>query len=97
MIIGDRDGSSSDPAFSKCLREMLSKSPYKISYNLPFKGGQITRVFGQPSAAIHALQLEMAQDIYLNDNRRQIDNAKATPIRELLSATLCALAAIKGH
>ena len=32
-----------------------------------FKGGYITRHFGQPEEGIHAIQLELSQATYLND------------------------------
>ena len=32
-----------------------------------FKGGWITRHYGQPHNGVHALQLEMAQDCYMDE------------------------------
>ena len=32
-----------------------------------FKGGYITRAYGQPAAGVHAIQLEMCQPVYMNE------------------------------
>ncbi|WP_286263471.1 N-formylglutamate deformylase [Thalassotalea atypica] len=47
--------------------ESLDYSPYSQVTNGRFKGGYITRAFGQPEQNIHALQLELSQRTYLNE------------------------------
>jgi N-formylglutamate deformylase len=36
-------------------------------WNGRFKGGYITRAYGQPAQAVHAVQLEMSQIIYMDE------------------------------
>lgn len=57
-----------------------------------FKGGHITRHYGQPSAGVHALQIELAQCAYMDEASPAYARGRATPLRELLRALLAALA-----
>lgn len=72
---------------------MLGSGGYSLKHNHPFKGGFITRHFGQPARQQHALQLEMAKQVYMDDQEQYYDHQRATKIRALLSETLQAL----GH
>jgi N-formylglutamate deformylase len=40
---------------------------FSIAVNGRFKGGYITRHYGQPAAHVHAIQLEMCQYLYMNE------------------------------
>jgi len=92
MIVGDRDGTSAHPDLSQTLLRSLQASSYQISYNQPFKGGQITRAFGSPDKKIHALQLEMSQDVYMNEARTGLDRNKSQLVQNLLQNALQELA-----
>ncbi|MBC7988857.1 MAG: N-formylglutamate amidohydrolase, partial [Luteimonas sp.] len=57
-----------------------------------FKGGYITRHYGDPGGGIDAVQLEISQRIYMDEDTFAYDDAKAaraqTVIRQLLQAAL---------
>ncbi len=40
---------------------------FSIAVNGRFKGGHITRHYGQPQENVHAIQLEMCQCLYMNE------------------------------
>ncbi len=66
---------------------------YSQVLNGRFKGGFITRGFGKPSENIHAIQLEMSQDTYLNQHalaqgRYELDEEKSTAVKAQLKAIL---------
>lgn len=63
-----------------------------------FKGGYITRHYGAPDAGVHAIQLEMAQHLYmLEDPPFTYLEYKATSVQPLLQKMLQqALAALPG-
>lgn len=84
LILGDREGQTAAPILSQALLNSLSGSNFDITYNAPFKGGQITRGFGQPSQGIHALQLEMSQDIYLDPDLKSLIPSKVEALRAAL-------------
>ncbi len=88
LILGDNDSTSANTILSEIALKTLSQNKlFQITHNHPFKGGHITRWFGKPNENIHALQLEMSQDLYLDDNG-SYNELKATVIRERLRATL---------
>ena len=56
--------------------------------NARFKGGYITRHYGDPENGIHALQLELAQRAYMHERTLEFDHAKAVILRATLKAML---------
>ena len=47
---------------------MLASEPrYRLAVNGRFKGGYITRRYGDPAAHVYAVQLELAQRTYMNE------------------------------
>lgn len=49
-----------------------------------FKGGYITRAYGQPQENQHAVQLELAQMNYMSEQTFEFDAARAAPLQRLL-------------
>lgn len=49
-----------------------------------FKGGYITRAYGQPQENQHAVQLELAQVNYMSEQTFEFDAARAAPLQRLL-------------
>jgi N-formylglutamate deformylase len=60
-------------------------------FNGRFKGGHITRHYGQPAQNVHALQIELAQCGYMDESAAAYDAARASPLQGLLRALLEAL------
>mgnify|MGYP006183227389 CR=1 FL=1 len=88
LILGNNDSLTSTLALDVSAQAILSSSDYSFSYNHPFKGGYLTRSFGQPAKGIYALQLEMAKTNYMDDSETIYDEARASKIKMLLK-TLC--------
>lgn len=91
LILGDNDGKSADKAIIETAFSALKSDGYDLQHNHPFKGGYITRSFGQPSDNVHALQLEMAKTNYMNDSETAYDQARADQIRAILQNVFSAL------
>ena len=67
--IGTAAGTSCDPGLLSAAEHVLSnRESYSCVSNQRFKGGYITRAYGNPSVNIHAIQLELAQRTYMNEN-----------------------------
>ena len=47
------------------IRSISSQQNYTLAVNQRFKGGYITRAYGQPDQGVHALQLELSQRCYM--------------------------------
>jgi len=90
LNLGTADGRSCSPVRAARLVENLSaQSRFSFVVNGRFKGGYITRHYGNPGARIDAVQLEIAQAAYLVEARTpQFDNERAAPLRSLLRALL---------
>jgi len=66
--LGTADGQSCDAGLAQALLVGLSRQPgYHAVLNGRFKGGYITRHYGKPSQNIHAIQLEMAEAVYMDE------------------------------
>jgi N-formylglutamate deformylase len=71
--LGTFDGKSAHSSTVSRLLNVLDNpskehsSAYTFVLNGRFKGGYITRHYGQPEKKIEAIQLEMAQSVYLKD------------------------------
>ena len=84
LILGTNDGKTASEAIVNVAKEFLDNKAYSFSYNHPFKGGQITRSFGDPANKINAIQLEMAKVNYMNDDELVYDEKRAGKMREVL-------------
>ncbi len=71
VIFGTNSGRSCHPEIEEQSILALSKN-YNVELNEPFKGGNITRSFGDPDKGINAIQLEMSKDLYLDPNSYQL-------------------------
>jgi N-formylglutamate amidohydrolase len=91
MILGDADGKAAAPALTAIALKELGASIFKVTHNDPFKGGHITRRIGQPMRDVHALQLEMCQDVYMMDGASAPDPARLTKLQPVLRHMLLAL------
>ncbi len=57
-----------------------------------FKGGHITRHYGEPARGVHALQLEIAQRAYMAEaDTPRFDPARAAPLAALIEQLIAAL------
>jgi N-formylglutamate deformylase len=66
--LGTADDASCAPELSRSLLEALrGHAEFSAVLNDRFKGGYITRAFGRPREGIHAVQLEMAQCLYMEE------------------------------
>ncbi len=91
LILGDRDGKSARPEVIELALRKLSEGPFEVSHNDPFKGGHLTRYFGRVHEGVDALQLEMAQDNYMDEDRRIYLPERAAKVEEMLKRLFLAL------
>ena len=86
LNVGTAGGHSCSPALSDLIATALSaQKQFSFVINGRFKGGYITRHYGDPAARIDAVQLEIAQCAYLTETRiPTFDAARARPLHSLL-------------
>jgi len=99
LNIGTADGASAHPAITEATAAAAAKyADVSHVVNGRFKGGYITRHYGNPAQHVHAVQLEMCQSLYMGEQPPYgYDNALASGVQPVLRAMLAAaLAACKG-
>jgi len=68
LNLGTADGRACAPALQAAVEaQMAAQGDYTHVSNGRFKGGWITRHYGDPSHGVHALQLEMCQCTYMDE------------------------------
>ncbi len=67
FVLGDRDGTTCDRAFTTMIAETLRGFGYRVTVNDPYKGVELVRAFGAPEAGRHSLQIEINRALYMNE------------------------------
>ena len=91
LNIGTYGGRSCDGTIEAAIDGIAGSSPYSSVLNGRFQGGFITRHYGDPGRHVHAVQLEIAQRVYMDEAARTFDDAKATRLRDTLRHMLITL------
>jgi formiminoglutamase len=92
--LGTFNGASCDPQLASQLEAICAQhEQFTHVLNGRFKGGHITRQYGDPAQNIHAVQLELCQSTYMEEFepfRYRADLAEPTRVvlRELLQGLL---------
>ena len=90
--LGTSDGRSCSPFLQDRLTSVLAEQPHHdFVVNGRFKGGYITRHYGDPVNGIDAVQLEISQRIYMDEATFAWDDQRATQTQAVLRALLEAL------
>jgi len=91
LNLGTHSGQSCSPGLENMILRLLSQDKkYQLVSNQRFKGGYITRHYGNPTEHIHSFQLELIQRNYLSEEatldhpRFEYDAVKAERLQELL-------------
>jgi N-formylglutamate deformylase len=89
LNFGTADGVSADKGLAESLVETAQRGPYSVVLNGRFKGGYITRNYGKPENGVHAVQLELAQANYMDEEYPfTYDEVNATRLQRVLKELL---------
>jgi N-formylglutamate deformylase len=90
--LGTHAARSCDPALTQALQGVLA-AQRQFSHVLDgrFKGGYITRAYGRPQQGVHAVQIELAQAAYMDEEGGAFEPVRAAPLGRVLGALLDAL------
>jgi len=94
LNFGTADGKSCAPAMTDAIvAAARTDERYTLAVNGRFKGGHITRFYGQPQRNVHAIQLEMCQSTYMSESAPFDYRADlASQVQGVLRATVQAAA-----
>jgi N-formylglutamate amidohydrolase len=87
LNLGSWDGRSCGRSLLNAVVAAVAASEFTSVCDARFKGGFITRHYGDPGNDVHVLQLELAQRAYMDETTLDFDDKKA----DLLRATLAKL------
>lgn len=93
LNLGTNGGASCDASVLEAIVAQLDDQPYTWIANGRFKGGYITRAYGRPQTGVHAVQLEMCQSTYMNeqapfDYRPDLAAGVQPVVRKMVEAAL---------
>jgi N-formylglutamate deformylase len=91
LNLGTADGKSCGPGIGEAL--LKSVEGYRAVLNGRFKGGYITRRYGDPANGVHAVQLELSEITYMRESapysfREELANKVRPQLRTLLELFL---------
>ncbi len=86
--LGTYEGASCDPRIEQAVAGVADASSFSSILNGRFKGGYITRHYGAPPDSVHAIQIELAQHNYMDENTGQFELEAATKLAAVLQNML---------
>lgn len=93
VALGDRYGRSCATTVVDHAERLLRGLGLTVARNRPYAGGYITARYGQPKTGVHALQIEIRRDLYMDETTLEPD-AGLDQVRPLLRALLAHLAEV---
>lgn len=67
FVLGDRDGTTCAPEFTKFVADFLTAKGYDVAVNWPMKGVELVRKHGRPLENRHSLQIEVNRRLYMHE------------------------------
>ena len=71
FVLGDRDGTTCEPAFVDLVESKLRSFGYTVARNDPYKGVQLIERIGRPAQNRHSLQIEIRRPLYMDEATRE--------------------------
>jgi N-formylglutamate deformylase len=95
VVPGDRDGTSCAPALTAHVIRHFEDAGLRVAANDPYKGGFITTHHGRPSDHIHAIQVEVRRDLYMDEDRFEQIEPGFTRLRSTIDALVASLRTLR--
>lgn len=98
LNLGTAGGLSCDPELAVELTKHLARSDhFTTAFNGRFKGGAITRQYGDPFSNVHAVQMEIAQACYMDERPGfRFEEQKAEVLRPVLREMIVTMQTYRG-
>ena len=69
MVVSDRLGTTSDPAFTQWVADALRDLGYRVQVNTPYQGGDLLTAVSDPARRRSSLQIEINRALYMDETR----------------------------
>ncbi len=91
IVPGDVRGKSCSASLMTTVCAHFTEAGFEVRANDPYMGGYITRHHGRPGRGIHAVQIEVNRDLYMDEDACTFDDARALRLTPVLDDLLAAL------
>lgn len=88
VVPGDVDGTSCARTVRWTVEQHYRDHGYSVRSNDPYKGGWITREYGDPDEDRHAIQIEVNRDLYMDEETFQVKDEGMEKLRRVCSELL---------
>jgi len=95
VVPGDRDGTSCAPALTAHVTRHFENAGLRVAANDPYKGGFITTHHGRPADRIHAIQIELRRDLYMDESAFEPAEPGFSNMRSTLDALVASLRTLR--
>ena len=83
FVLGDRDGTTCGPGFTRTVAIALQDLGYDVAINDPYKGVELVRKHGRPAENRHSLQIEVNRRLYMDETTLEPNDGYARLERDL--------------
>ena len=90
FVLGDRDGTTCDPAFTAFVALTLRDMGYEVRINDPYKGVELVRAYSDPADHKHSLQIEVNRKLYMDETSRE-PNANFAKLQADITTLIAAI------
>lgn len=97
VVLGDRDGSTCEPAFVALVEAHLRAKGYTVARNDPYKGVALIARIGQPALNRHSLQIEIRRPIYMDEQTRERSADFGTVQRDITELLQAMAGYLRAH
>ena len=91
LNLGTAGGKSCAPDMGDIAFKTAKNGPYSAVLNGRFIGGYITRHYGDPAHDVHALQMELVRENYMDESNFEFLEDRAEKLRAVLTPVLQAI------
>ncbi len=71
FVLGDHDGTSCEPEFTRFVHQTLQDMGYQVTENKPYKGQELTSAYSRPALGFNSLQIEINKKLYMSEATRE--------------------------
>ena len=94
VVVGVRGGTSCAPVVCDLVVGHFVARGYTTAIDDPYRGGATTERYGRPAESLHAVQIEVARALYMDEERFAIRDDGIARLGSDVEALLTALAAL---
>lgn len=81
VVPGTRGRTSSDARWIDAVDGVARAHGFSVEHDVPYRGGYSTGHYGRPDLGVHAVQVEVARRLYMNEDTLELDKRGADRVK----------------